>query len=174
MEKQQEQGAPLARPPLYGWSRVSMPQPVPSARSASGAAAGGTSAAGNRPAMEGTVLYQKVIDNSTVHYRYDPRDREVLRRSVSWGLFIVLLVLMASGPRVWVRHSGYRQAELNQRIDDLVTQRDQLKVRKGRMEELQRVAMLAEQSGLQETDEARFRWHTAPSNEGDGEVARLF
>lgn len=177
MEKTTRANAPLSRQPRYGWRHGTIPERV------LGKAVG--SGAGGRPAqpaqytslgMEGTVLFQKTIDNSSVNYRHDPRDRDALRWHVSWGLFVVLMVLLASGPRLWVRHSGYRQAQLTEKIEELIVVRDQLKVQKGRLEDLRRVAAFAEQSGLQETDEDRYTWFAPSHVEEDPEtaVARLF
>ncbi len=176
MEKTTKPNAPLPGPPQHGWRHGPTPERV--LGKAVGSGAGGTSPKPAQPTslgMEGAVLYQKTIDNSAVNYRHDPRDRDALRWHVSLGLFIVLTVLLASGPRLWVRHSGYRQAELSEKIEQLIVVRDQLKVQKGRLEELARVASFAEQIGLQETQEDRYTWFAPEPAEEDPEtaVARL-
>ncbi len=154
MEKNKtEQNAPLPRFPGYGWSNASTPSAVPGPTTASGADC--PPLAVSMP-MEGAVMYQKVIDNSSVRYRHDPRDRYSLRNHISWGLFVVLLLLLVSGPRLWVRHSGYRQAQLAESIDDLIAVREHLKVEKGRLEDLRRVAVLAERMGLRETGDDSY------------------
>lgn len=173
MENRTEPNAPLPWLPQYGWTTASMRD------NARGRAAG--SGAGRSPAkaqsipMEGAVLYQKAIDNSSVSYRHDPRDRYVLRTHVSWGLFVVLILILASGPRLWVRHSGYRQAQLTETIEQLTAVREHLKVEKGRLEELQRVAALAQELGLGETEDDSYTWTAARPLDGASEptVARL-
>lgn len=106
--------------------------------------------------MEGAVMYHKLIDNSSVRYRHDPSDRYALRTHISWGLFVVLLLLVVSGPRLWVRHSGYRQAQMAETIDEITAVREHLKVERGRLENLRRVAVLADRMGLAETTEGSY------------------
>lgn len=178
MEKTNKPNAPPPRQSQYGWRRDEMPERV-LGNNASGGAGGTVPQGPVRLAsmgLEGAVLVQKTIDNSSVEYQHDPRDRDALRKQVSWGLFIVLIVLLASGPRLWVRQAGYRQAGMIDKIEQLTVVRDQLKVQKGRLEDLRRVAALAEQSGLRETDGESYTWFVAPPTEGDHEtaVARLF
>ena len=173
MEKKTEPKAPLPRRPQYGWTNASVPH---DARGhAEGSGAGPSPARAHSMPMEGAVLYQKAIDNSSVSYRHDPRDRYVLRTHVSWGLFVVLVLLLASGPRLWVRHSGYRQAQLSETIEQLTAVREHLKVEKGRLEDLQRVAALAQELGLGETEDASYAWTAArpPSGGPEPTVARL-
>ncbi len=174
MEKKTEPNAPLPRQPQYGWSNASMPRQV--LGHAAGSGAGGPPEKVRSMPMEGAVLYQKAIDNTSVSYRHDPRDRYVLSTHVSWGLFVVLILLIASGPRLWVRHSGYRQAQLTETIEQLTAVREDLKVERGRLEDLRRVAALAEEIGLGETDEGSFVWPAAHPLDGGTEptVARLF
>ncbi len=121
--------------------------------------------------MGGAVLYQKKIDNSAISYRYDPRDRDELQSFVSVGLFLALLLLVAFGPRLWQRHSGYRQAQLRERIEKLAAVRDELKVQKGRLEGLPRVRALAEQQGLRETDQDRYTWFAPRLERAEPEAA---
>ena len=175
MERELTQKAPPARQSHQGWSEGA------SGHSSSSLAAPGGAArhvAGLAPSMpiEGAVLYKKTIDNSGVRYRHDPKDRDALRKHVSWGLFVVFVLLLLSGPRLWVRHSGYRQAQLVDRIEQLVAVRDQLKVQRGRLEDLRRVAALAELGGLRETGADSYSWF-APrlvDEESEKAVARLF
>ena len=128
--------------------------------------------------MEGAVLYRKAIDNSGVRYKHDPQDRHLLARNISLGLFAVFVLLVLSGPRLWVRQWGYRQEQLAQRIERLAAVRDQLKVQRGRLEDLARIAALAELDGLAETDPERYNWagEAQPGNFAatDTAVARLF
>ena len=133
MEKTTRPNAPLQRPLQYGWH--SGPPSPSSLGEAVRSGAGGTPQEQAQPTslgMEVAVVYQKRIDNSDVQFRHDPRDRDSLRWQVSLGLFIVLVVLVATAPRLWVRHSGYRQANLGEKIEQLIVVRDQLIVEKGR------------------------------------------
>ncbi len=173
MEKKTEPNAPLPRQPLYGWTNASTPGNARGQAVGSGAA--GSRAKVQSMPMEGAVLYQKAIDNSSLSYRHDPRDRYVLRTHVSWGLFVVLILLLASGPRLWVRQSGYRQANLTETIEQLVAVREHLKVEKGRLEDLQRVAALAQELGLGETEDDSYTWTAArpPGGTSEPTVARL-
>ena len=159
MEKNTEPNAPLPRQPQYGWTDVSMPDYTRDDSEGSGAEL--SPARVRSMPMEGAVLYQKAIDNSSVRYRHDPRDRYALRTHVSWGLFVVLILLLASGPRLWVRHSGYRQAQLTETIEQLTAVREHLKVEKGRLEDLQRIAGLAQEIGLEETEDTSYTWTPA-------------
>ena len=177
MEKTNRPNAPLPMPPQHGWRHGSPSQQVLGKAVRSGA--GGTPPKPAQPTslgMEVAVLYHKRIDNSDVHFQHDPRDRDSLRWHVSLGLFIVLVVLVATAPRLWVRHSGYRQAKLGEQIEQLIVVRDQLKVEKGRREELSRVAEHAGLIGLRETDADRYTWFAPEPAEKDPEteVARLF
>ena len=176
MEKRTEPNAPLPRLPRYGWSQAPTPGEMPGAAGTGGGAEPSASSGTRAMPMEGAVLYQKAIDNSDVTYRHDPGDRDALRAHVSWGLFVVFLLLLASGPRLWVRHSGYRQAQLAEQAEKLIVIRDQLKVQKGRLEDLRRVAALAEASGLRETEAGRYTWFAPAPADGVTEtaVARLF
>lgn len=175
MEKTTRPTAPLPGQPQPGCLPGELPVRNPG--EVSGGGAGGTLA---KPAQltsfgtEGALLYQKRIDNSAVHYRYDPRDRDFLRWQVSLGLFLVLMVLIATAPRLWVRHSGYRQAKLSEKIEQLIVVRDRLIVEKGHREDLSRVAEYATRIGLRETDEARYTWFAPESAETETAVARLF
>ena len=175
MEKTTEPNAPLPQYAQYGWSNASLPQAVLGTATGGGASRRSPTPGQVAP-MEGAVLYQKKIDNSAVRYRHDPRDRAALRRHVSWGLFVVFLLLLAFGPRLWVRHLGYRQAKLTETIEQLTLVRDQLKVRRGRLQDLRRVAALAEQRGLMQTEESSYTWFAPPSSESGTRraVAQLF
>ena len=157
MEKENRPNAPLPEQTQYGWSTSSLPQQVLRHDPSGGAVPRHPPSARFAP-MEGAVLYQKRIDNSGVRYRHDPRDRDSLRRQVSWGLFVVFLVIVWFAPRLWVRHLGYREARLTERIAEQTLVRDQLKVKIGSLGDRRRVAALAEMGGLQETDEGSYTW----------------
>ncbi len=176
MEKQYKTHAPLPSQPQYGWSHTAMPERALRGSPGSGAGASRPGTSGTRPmGMEGTMLYQKTIDNSRLHYRHDPQDRRFLRRNLSLAMFVGLVILAFSGPRLWVRQAGYRQAELVQTIERLTVVRNTLKVEKGRLEDLRRVAAIAERSGLRETEEASYTWFAPVYDEAgvDAEVAQL-
>ncbi len=175
MEKKSAPNAPRLRHPKSGRSDVSGPLKVPGQAAVSGARRGSSTPAPTMP-MEGAFLYHKTIDNSSLSYRHDPGDRDALRSIVSGGLFVVLLFVLLFGPRLWVRHSGYRQAKLIERIEQLTVVRDQLKVQRGRLEDLRRVAALADQRGLRETEEGSYTWFAPrPIEVGAGQaVAQLF
>lgn len=175
MEKKSAPNAPRLRHPMSGRSNVSGLPRVPGQAAAGGARRERSSSAPSIP-MEGAFLYHKTIDNSSVSYRHDPTDRDALRGIVSGGLFVVLLFVLLFGPRLWVRHSGYRQAKHIERIEQLTVFRDQLKVQRGRLEDLRRVAALADQLGLRETEEDSYTWFAPrPIEEGTEQaVAQLF
>lgn len=163
MEKPNQPNAPLSQHQHYGWSNDSVPRAVMDSS--------GGGAIRRRPdpsriaPMEGAVLYQKRIDNSTVRYRHDPHDRAALRTHVSWGLFVVFLLVLTFGPRLWVRHLGYRHAQLTETIERLTLVRDQLKVHRGRLQDLRRVAALAEERGLGQTEESSYTWFAQPEKD---------
>lgn len=174
MEKRTEPNAPLPWRPHLGWGKN--PNPVRHGGPPVASGAQLPSVARRSVPMEGVVLYRKAIDNSSVKYRHDPTDRYALRRHVSMGLFVVLLSLIATSPRLWVRHSGYRQAQLTETVEQLVAVREHLKVEKGRLENLQRVAALAADLGLGRTEDTKYTW-TAQRRLGGGPeptVAELF
>lgn len=175
MEKSNRTNAPLPAQSPYGWSTDSIPGAVFSNARGGGAPRRRPSSTRHRP-IESTLLYQKKIDNSSVRYRHDPRDRAALRAHVSWGLFIVMLVVLAFGPRLWVRHLGYRQVELAEKVEELTVVRDRLKVHRGRLQDLDRVAELAANRGLQETEESSYTWFAPDSLEAGSQpaVAQLF
>ncbi|MCY4188441.1 MAG: hypothetical protein OXD30_08155 [Bryobacterales bacterium] len=126
------------------------------------------------PSM-GAPLYQKRIDNSGVRYRHDPRDREIWKFALSAGLFLLLLALLIWGPQGLVTRSSYRQEALRQTVEQLQAVRDELKMQRGRLEDLRRVAALAEAMGLQQTEPDSYSWFAMQpaSEESDGVVARL-
>ena len=176
MEKEKRLNASLPSRPRYGRSEGVTPREFPGHAGGSGA---GSEAEPRRVfarGMEGAVLYQKSIDNSAVTYWHDPSDRDSLRRKISWGLFVVFAVALVTAPRLWVRHSGYRQTQLGERIDSLTMIRNGLKVEKGEREASRRIAELAKELGLRATEESRFVWLPPRLSDKDPEteVAQLF
>ena len=170
MEKENRPNAPPQEQTRYGWSTSSLPQQVLRNGPSGGAIPRSPDPARFAP-MEGALLYQKRIDNSGVCYRHDPRDRDAMRRHVSWGLFVVFLVVVWFAPRLWVRHLGYREARLTETIAQLTTVRDQLKVKRGRLGDRRRVAALAEMGGLHETDEGSYTWFAPRSVDSSAQDA---
>ena len=108
--------------------------------------------------MEGTFLYVKNIDNSSVDYCYSPMNMNNIRCMFSQGLFCVLMMFLWIGPQLWVRHSGYRISQLNIRIEQEAVVRDEFKVQLGSLGDLGRIAGLAENKGLVETDPTQVAW----------------
>lgn len=108
--------------------------------------------------MEEVSLFIKYIDNSQVSRKADPRGKTAWLRFVGLGAVILLFVLASSGPRAWLRHSGYRQAEMEKEYQALLEINRQLKVRQAILSDLQRISILAEQQGLVEPPPDRFEW----------------
>lgn len=125
--------------------------------------------------IEGAPLYQKRIDNSGIRYRHDPRDREVWQVGLSVGLLLLVLAMLLWGPQRLVTQSGYQQEALRQRVSQLQAVRDELKMQRGRLEDLRRVAALAEAMGLRQTEPGSYSWFVLPAEDGaaDATVARL-
>lgn len=123
----------------------------------------------------GAALYQKHIDNSGIRFRHDPRDREVWRVGLSLSLFLLVLAILLWGPQRFVTQSGYKQEALRQRVEQLQAVRDELTIQRGRLEDLRRVAVLAEQMGLRQTDPDSYSWFALPPRDGESDksVARL-
>ena len=144
-----EPNAPLPWRPHLGWGTESQsratwrPRPWPAAHSCLSVA---TYVPCRWRASSCTGRRSTTVRSSTVTTR-----RTVMRFAgmSAWGLFVVLLSLIATSPRLWVRHSGYRQAQLTETVEQLVAVREHLKVEKGRLEDLQRVAVLAADLGLE-------------------------
>ncbi len=68
-------------------------------------------------------MYVKAIDNQHVKRPADPADKRAWRRMVGYGSLAVLVLVMALGPRAWLRHSSYRQAELTEKRTELLESR---------------------------------------------------
>jgi hypothetical protein len=118
--------------------------------------------------MEDVALFIKDIDNSLVRRKADPRGKSAWLRFVISGAMIALVVLMSSGPRAWLRHSGYRQAEMETQYQTLLEFNSQLKVRQAMLSDLQRVSVLAAEQGLVEPPAGQFEWQdrlVAPDSE---------
>jgi hypothetical protein len=79
------------------------------------------------------------------------------------------------GPQRLVTQSGYKQEAMRQRVSQLQAVRDELKMQRGRLADLRRVAALAEGMGLQQTDPDSYSWFVLPPEGGDADttIARL-
>jgi len=174
MEKGLTKKAPLGRQSHLGRRGTPTGRAAPSLATPSGAAAPVVAQAQSM-SIEGAPLYQKRIDNSGIRYRHDPRDREIWQIGLSVGLFLLVLAMLLWGPQRLVTQSGYKQEALRQRVSQLQAVRDELKMQRGRMEDLRRVAALAEAMGLQQTDPGSYSWFVLPPGDGEADttVARL-
>ena len=174
MEKGLTKKAPLGRQSHLGRRGVPIGRTAPG-RAEPGGAAGPVAAQAQSMAIESAPLYQKHIDNSAIRYRHDPRDREIWRVGLSVGLFLLVLAILLWGPQRLVTQSSYKQEALRQRVGQLQAVRDELKMQRGRLEDLRRVAALAEDMGLQQTEPDSYSWFALPPGDGDSEtaVARL-
>ena len=176
MEKGLNKKAPLGRHSHPGRRQ----QGLPASRAQSGQARPGGAAAEAAPRAQpmsttGAPLYRKRIDNSGVRYRSDPRDREIWKFGLSAGLFLLVLATLLWGPQRYATQSTYRQEALRQRVGQLETVRDELRMQRGRLEDLRRVAALAEQMGFEQTEPDSYSWFALPpaNAEPDKTVARL-
>ncbi len=174
MEKVLTKKAPLGRRSHHGRRGAPKEHATPS-RSAPSGATPPVEAQAQSMSIGGVPLYPKRIDNSGIRYRHDPRDREVWRVGLSLGLFLLVLAILLWGPQRLVTQSGYKQEALRQRAGQLQAVRDELKIQRGRLEDLRRVAALAEQMGLRQTEPDSYSWFALPPGDGesDATVARL-
>ncbi len=174
MEKVLTKKAPPGRQSHHGRRAAPKERATPSP-SVPGGATPPAAAQAQSMSIGGAPLYQKRIDNSGIRYRHDPRDREVWRVGLSLGLFLLVLAILLWGPQRLVTQSGYKQEALRQRVGQLQAVRDELKMQRGRLEDLRRVAALAEQMGLRQTEPDSYSWFALPPGDGESDttVARL-
>ncbi len=174
MEKVLTKKAPPGRQSHHGRRGVSKQRATPS-QSAPGGVTRPVADQSQSMSIGGVPLYPKRIDNSGIRYRHDPRDREVWRVGLSLCLFLLVLAILLWGPQRLVTQSGYKQEALRQRAGQLQAVRDELKMQRGRLEDLRRVAALAEQMGLRQTEPDSYSWFALPPGDGesDATVARL-
>ena len=174
MEKGLTKQAPLGRQSHLGRRGAPMARTA-SGRAVPGGAAAPVAAQAQSMSIDCAPLYQKHIDNSAIRYRHDPRDREIWRVGLSLGLFLLVLAILLWGPQRLVTQSGYKQEALRQRAGQLQAVRDELKMQRGRLEDLRRVAALAEEMGLRQTEPDSYSWFALPTGERESEtaVARL-
>lgn len=112
--------------------------------------------------MEEVLLYVKAIEGQHVRRSADPADKRAWRRMVGYGVLGVLVLVMAFGPRAWLRHSSYRQAELLERQTELREIQDHLRVRHAQVSDLRRVMARAATAGLQAPTTDRYVWQAIP------------
>jgi hypothetical protein len=125
--------------------------------------------------MEEVTLFIKDIDNSQVRRKADPRGKAAWLRFVVSGTMILMAVLLSSGPRAWLRHSGYRQADMEKEYQALLEINRQLKVREAMLSDLQRISDLATAEGFVEPPPDQFDWQggvAAPSESSELAVNR--
>jgi hypothetical protein len=118
--------------------------------------------------MEEVTLYIKGIDNSQLRRKADPKGKAAWTRFVLSGSLVLLTVLVSYGPRAWLRHSGYRQAELEKEYQALLEINRQLKVRQAMLSDLQRISYLAAGRGLVEPLPENFAWQDRTIPAGGG------
>ena len=116
--------------------------------------------------MEDVLLFVKSIDGQHVRRATDPADKRAWRRMVGYGFLGVLALVMAFGPRAWLRHSSYRQAALLEERTELREIQDHLRVRHAQVSDLRRVMARAATAGLEAPATDRYVWQSAPL-EGD-------
>jgi hypothetical protein len=121
--------------------------------------------------MEDVALFIKQIDNSQVRRKADPRGKAVWLKFVVSGTMILMAVLLSSGPRAWLRHSGYRQADLEKEYQALLEINRQLKVRQAMLSDLQRISVLAAAEGFVEPAADQFDWQDGTAASEDSELA---
>ena len=112
--------------------------------------------------MEEVLLYVKTIEGQHVRRSADPADKRAWRRMVGYGALGVLVLVMAFGPRAWLRHSSYRQAELLEKRTQLHEIQDHLRVRHAQVSDLRRVMARAASAGLQAPATDRYVWQSTP------------
>lgn len=121
--------------------------------------------------MEEVTLFIKQIDNSQVRRKADPRGKAAWLRFVVSGTMILLVLLLSSGPRAWLRHSGYRQAELEKEYQALLEINRQLKVRQAMLSDPQRISVLAAAEGFIEPPPDQFDWQDSVTVPEGSELA---
>lgn len=108
--------------------------------------------------MEEVLLYVKPIESQHVRRAADPADKRAWKRMVGYGFLGVIVLVMAFGPRAWLRHSSYRQAELTEKRTELREIQDHLRVRHAQVSDLRRVMARAATAGLQAPATDRYVW----------------
>lgn len=115
--------------------------------------------AGGRPLpMEDVAFFTKEMDNTGLRRAADPDGRSGWSRMVRISALALLAVLVCFGPRAWLRHSGYRQAELVETRDDLLRKQRQLLVSHEELTDVRRVAEMAAGQGLVTPGPESVKW----------------
>jgi hypothetical protein len=170
---------------MWSWEGGSEQRPRTSRFCYDGAAAGrarkaGLSRrkAGGRPLpMEDVMLYVKTIDNSRVRRPVDPADKKAWLQTVAILAGILMLVVLAVGPRAWLRHSGYKHAELTEQRLELLEIERHLQVRHAQLTDLRRVGRVAAAMGLVAPPPEHYAWQdltVAPAAPDQRALAETF
>lgn len=170
---------------LWPWEGGSGAQPRTAGFRYDGAAAGRARKAGlsrrkacGRPLpMEDVFLYVKPIDNSGVKRPVDPADKKAWLRTVGSLTVLLLLLVLALGPRAWLRHSGYNQAELTDTRLELLEIERHLQVRHAQLTDLRRVGRVAAAMGLVAPPPENYAWQdltVSPADRDGGALAETF
>lgn len=133
--------------------------------------------AGGRPLpMEDVLLYVKPIDNSRVRRPVDPADKKAWLRTVGVLATVLVLAILALGPRAWLRHSGYKQAELSEARLGLLELERHLQVRHAQLTDLRRVGRVAAANGLVSPPPERYAWQdlTVGTSVPEAALAEIF
>ena len=133
--------------------------------------------AGGRPLpMEEVILFQKYLDNSRARRPMDPADKVSWLRAVGVLAVVLLLAILALGPRAWLRHSGYRQAELAGRSMGLQELERHLEVRHAQLTDLRRIGRVAAAMGLEAPPPEHYAWQdlTVDPAPSDAALAETF
>ena len=121
--------------------------------------------------MEDVLLYVKPIESQRVRRSSDPADERAWWRMIGYGVVAVIALALAFGPRAWLRHSSYRQAELIQQRTALREIQDHLRVRHAQAGDLRRVMARAATAGLEAPATDRYLWQGPPLESDLGEPA---
>ncbi len=112
--------------------------------------------------MEEVLLYVKPIEGQQVRLAADPADKRAWGRMVGYGFLVMVVLVLAFGPRAWLRHSSYRQAALLEQRTELREIQDHLRVRQAQVSALGRVMTRAASAGLATPTTERYVWQSAP------------
>lgn len=130
--------------------------------------------AGSRPLpMEEIAFFIKDVNNAGLRRAADPADRNHWTRMVALGCLLLLTAVLCFGPRAWLRHSSYRQAELAEQREQLLRTRQQLLVKHAQLTEVDRVTDMAAAQGFSKPELENYIWQK-PVATDDAALARAF